>query len=280
MQSVESSHGTVSRTPRKIHLVLTVPIYNEEERVAECIRRLVPLTQTWNWSTTIVIAEDGSTDRTEQVLRSLQGEFPELIVVTDSVRRGRGLALRRTWANMEADIFAFTDADLPAGTGAVRDTIRAVTEGAQVATASRYAPGAVTMRPPLRSFVSRRYNQLVRVLFADNIQDHQCGIKAFSSTAVKLILAESTEDSWFWDTEALVIANRYRLSIREIPVAWTEIKYFRTSIRRLVSDIKLHGIGLIRLFIRSGSRTQIHSTDWIDFPKSSYSPTQPMDDTK
>lgn len=248
---------TPSNLPR---VALTVPIYNEEERVEESVRRLVALMGTWVYPSSLIIAEDGSTDRTRLLLQQLNQEFPEITVVSDSQKRGRGFALRRVWSAVDADIYAFTDADLPAGTGAVRSIIDAVAGGADVAIASRYAPGAETSRPPLRSFVSRVYNRIVRLLFSEQIHDHQCGIKAFSKVATQILLKESHEDSWFWDTEVVVVSTRRGFKVTEIPVRWVEIKYLRTPIRRLFADIWLHGTGVLKLFLRSKDSESLRAT--------------------
>jgi glycosyltransferase involved in cell wall biosynthesis len=235
-----------------IRLALTIPVYNEEERIASCVQTLDLATRNWGFDTTLIVAEDGSTDRTREVLQTLKTEFSRLVILSDQVRRGRGYALRRAWRDLDADVFAFTDADLPGGTEAILRTVLAAAHGADVATASRYAPGAITDRPVLRELVSRAYNGMVRQLFRENIYDHQCGIKAFGRESMPRIFDLTREDSWFWDTEALVVSARKGLKVAELPVHWTETRYNRTPIRRLFSDIFLHGSSLLRLFVNFG----------------------------
>ena len=247
---LDGHSGAAVRTQQS--LVLTVPAFNEEATIERCVRELVRLSLQWDYITTIIVAEDGSTDRTREILSRLQTEFPEIRVLVDREKRGRGFAIRRAWSGLVADIFAFTDADLPAGVEGLTRVVKSVGTGREIATGSRYAAGAVTVRPPLRSFVSRRYNGLLRVLFRETIRDHQCGVKAFAFTAVNAILPIAEEESWFWDTEALVLATRMGLNVVEVPVTWRETKYARTSLRRLAADVWLHGWGVLRLFIRSG----------------------------
>jgi glycosyltransferase AglD len=201
------------------------------------------------------IAEDGSTDGTPIIIQDLERENPQLLTATDPLRRGRGYALRQMWKRVDADIYAFTDADLPAGAHAVAEVIQAVRDGADVATGSRYKPGAQLNRPPLRSTVSRVYNWVVRNTFGDGIFDHQCGVKAFSRAALEILLPRCQEDSWFWDTEILVLAKEAGLQIAEIPVAWSELRYDRTQMRRLAKDVCLHAVGYVRLAGRVQRRT-------------------------
>ena len=78
-------------------------------------------------------------------------------------------------------------------------------------------------------------------------QDHQCGFKLLSRESKEKILHITKIDSWFWDTELLVVANALGFKILEIPVNWKEEKYKNTSLLRLVKDIYLHGTGIIKL---------------------------------
>ena len=57
-------------------------------------------------------------------------------------------------------------------------------------------------------------------------------------------------DSWFWDTEVIVLAKKMGLPIKEIPVDWVEKKGRRTPLKRLLRDVWLHGMGLLTLFYR------------------------------
>jgi glycosyltransferase involved in cell wall biosynthesis len=236
-----------SPQPADPELLVTIPVYNERGRIAETVTSLQHSLPTVGIPYRLSISEDGSTDGTPAVIEGLQRDYPELLTSSDPEKRGRGYALRTLWISVKADIYAFTDADLPAGTEALAQVIAAVRNGADVATGSRYAPGARLRRPPLRSFISRIYNWLIRTSFRDGIYDHQCGIKAFSRTAVETLLPLSKEDSWFWDTEVLVLAKNAGLRIEEVPVVWSERKYKLTSVRRLLSDVLLHGSGFVRL---------------------------------
>jgi hypothetical protein len=188
------------------------------------------------------------------LLRKLPDLFPEIIVQEWPHGLGRGKALRQLWTAQLADIYCFTDADLASGSEPLPTVVQDVVSGWDVVTGSRYSVGSKVHRPPLRFLVSRAYNWLVRFAFSDGLRDHQCGLKAFSSHAVDQLLDQTNEDSWFWDTEMLVLAHANGLRIKEVPVEWFETKTRRTRLGRLLRDILLHGGGLIRLKSRLGER--------------------------
>jgi glycosyltransferase involved in cell wall biosynthesis len=238
-------------------VLVTIPVCNEAAMLDASLHRLVRDLDASGISYRLSVAEDGSSDATPAVLQRLQAEFPSLLVSTSPHRRGRGWALRHMWSEIDADIYAFVDADLAAGPTALIDVVSAVQRGADVATGSRYCAGAIVRRPPLRDLVSRGYNWIVRRTFGDHIEDHQCGLKAFTRESMADLLTMSRENSWAWDTEVLVLAELAGMRVAEVPVEWTEYRVARTPIRRLLSDIYLHGASLLRL--KSGLHERLGS---------------------
>jgi len=228
-------------------VLVTIPVRNEALMLEGTCRQLMRGLEESGWKYRLSIAEDGSTDGTQDVIQRLQLEFPGLLVNTSPNRLGRGLALRQMWSEFDADVYAFVDADLATGPSALVRVIAEVRNGADVVTGSRYCEGALVRRPPLRQLVSRAYNWFVRVTFRESIRDHQCGLKAFSREAKNRLFAMSREDSWAWDTEVLVLAERSGMRVVEIPVEWAERRWTRTPIRRLLSDVYLHGTSILRL---------------------------------
>jgi len=234
-------------------IVVTLPVYNEAPSLERSVDQVYAVLASLPYRSTLSIAEDGSTDETPQVISQLSVKYPGLLIQNAPEKLGRGLALRRLWSRLDADAFIFVDADLAIENSGIVAVIDRLARGAEVVTGSRYTPSSRVVRPPLRQFVSMGYNWMVRFVFGGPIQDHQCGLKGFTRRAISEILPLTIEDSWFWDTEALVIAQRLGYAVEEVPVAWRERKNLRTGIRRLFADILLHGAGVIRLKSRVGT---------------------------
>lgn len=228
-------------------VVVTVPVHNEAPRILGTLKLLRDALDESGLEYSLAVAEDGSTDGTKEILAEAPHEVGRFISQSGATPLGRGRALRTLWGNLSADAYCFTDADLAAGTAAVLEAIRLVLSGEDVVTGSRYAHGATVNRPPLRLIASKSYNSLIRLWFRTGIRDHQCGLKVFSRHAVQVLLPVALEDSWFWDTQVLVMAKRLGVGVREIPVSWVEKKARQTSLGRLFSDVYLHGSGLLRL---------------------------------
>ena len=228
-------------------IVVTVPAYNESKNLRKCVESLLQESLRLDEDFRIVIAEDGSTDGTDIVAESLESMHPEVIHFHSSQKLGRGLALKRAWSRLDGDIYVFVDCDLATDMKYFPRLINAIREGNDLATGSRYIKGAEVNRPFLRDFTSKVYNMLIRMMYKDNVYDHQIGFKAFSKRLIKDELNNCKSDDWFWDTEIIIRSIHDKYKYVEFPVEWEEKKGRRTSMKRLLSDIMIHGRGMIRL---------------------------------
>jgi glycosyltransferase involved in cell wall biosynthesis len=233
-------------------VLVTLPVRDEASRLEASLFELKEALDGAGFRYRLSVAEDGSTDGTKAVLGKLPELIPGILIQEHATPLGRGKALRLLWSQVDADVYCFSDTDLAAGPGALVAAIRRVLDGEDIVVGSRYAPGADVHRPPIRDLVSKAYNGLLRFAFDETIRDHQCGLKVFSASAIRQLLPKSREDSWFWDTEMLVLAVHAGIPVCEMPVRWVEKKDRRTRLGRLANDIYLHGSGLMRLRSRLG----------------------------
>jgi glycosyltransferase AglD len=200
----------------------------------------------------LLIAEDGSTDNTFNVAKGLTNSYPNVKLIHNDSKLGRGRALRNAWRSTLADVYVFMDADLATDLRFLPQLVsRMQSEGLDFVTGSRYSPGARLRRPMLRKMFSLAYNGIVQTLFHTGISDHQCGFKAFSRRAVMTVLPLTRENGWAWDTEIIVYLKSLGWKIAEMPVSWKEMKSERTPIRRLIDDIWEQGFALVRILVRS-----------------------------
>jgi hypothetical protein len=88
------------------------------------------------------------------------------------------------------------------------------------------------------------YNLMVKAVLFTRFSDAQCGFKAISREAVKQIVPQIEDQSWFFDTELLVLAEKQGYRIKDIPVVWIEDDDSRVKILSTAwDDIK----GVLRL---------------------------------
>ena len=229
-------------------LLLVVPVYNEENIIENKLGRLYEYLTSIGVCFSLVIVVDFSGDKSVDICKTFARTHSNVNLIVHEKKLGRGLAVREAWEKFTGDYYAFIDADLSTGLQIIKIAVeRMELEDIDIITASRYLDGASARRPPLRKKVSKLYNLGLRLIFKEKIQDHQCGFKLLSRESKEKILHSTKIDSWFWDTELLVIASAVGLKILEVPVNWKEEKYKNTQLTRLVKDIYLHGTGIIKL---------------------------------
>ena len=100
------------------------------------------------------------------------------------------------------------------------------------------------VRGPKRELISRGYNLLLRGTLAARFSDAQCGFKAIRAEVATQLLPMVEDTGWFFDTELLVLAERAKLRIHEVPVDWVDDADSRVDIiPTAIADLK----GIVRL---------------------------------
>jgi putative flippase GtrA len=231
---------------------LVVPVFNEAHVLQESIWRLhrylsAHLPVEWR----ITIVDNGSTDGTLDVAEGLAASLPDVGVVHLD-RKGRGSALRAAWSASPARVLAYLDVDLSTDLAGLAPLIAPLLSGhSDLAIGTRLTRTSRVVRASKREFISRSYNGIVRTVLSTSFTDAQCGFKAITAPAAKRLLPLVQDDSWFFDTELLVLAERCGLRIHEVPVDWTEDPDSRVDIVQTAKD-DLRGIW--RLFTDLGRR--------------------------
>jgi glycosyltransferase involved in cell wall biosynthesis len=237
---------------------LVIPVLNEAHVLENSIKTVASflganLPQYWQ----IVIVDNGSTDGTREVAERICDSMPRVRFV-HLQQRGRGRALRHAWLQSKADIVCYMDVDLSTKLEHIPELIDAIArDGYDLATGSRLMRESKTTRSLKREIISRFYNLLVKGVLWTRFSDAQCGFKAVSRRAVDAIVPEISDQSWFFDTELLVLAEKQGYRIKDIPVVWVEdddsrVKIFQTG----WDDIK----GVMRL------RRQLWSRRLVGLP--------------
>jgi putative flippase GtrA len=239
----EREHESSARPTATVDVV--IPVHNEERSLPGCVRVLHDyLTERFPFEWTITVVDNASTDATHQVASELAGTVDGLRVLHLD-RKGRGLALRTAWGFSDADIVVYMDVDLSTGLDALLPLVAPLSNGhSDVSIGSRLAPGARTVRGPKREVISRCYNSLVRLSHGSRFSDAQCGFKAARTEVIRPLLPHIEDDSWFFDTELLLLAEHNGLRVQEVPVDWVEDTDTRVHVARTaLDDIR----GLVRV---------------------------------
>jgi hypothetical protein len=242
--------GSPVEWPSQVALSLIIPAYNEGMRLEAGIARLQAAVDAGAIdaeTTEFVVVDDGSTDDTTALARALFSSFPHVQHVRLAENRGKGGAVRAGVAVATAPLLIFADADMAIDPTQTPEFLHALRR-ASVAIGSRSASGASVDRPSLRrSLMNRSFNRLVNVLTRVNLDDTQCGFKAFRAPAAKLLFHCSVTERFAFDVEVLSLARRLGLTIAQVPVRWLRVKGSQirpwTDARSMAGDVVKAGRG-------------------------------------
>ncbi len=215
--------GAAPRAGTAPQVEIVVPVRNEERDLGPGIRRLVAyLRESFPPTARVTVADNGSTDGTWAVARSLADTFREVRAVHLDLP-GRGRALHAIWSASDAGVLAYMDVDLSTDLNALLPLVAPLLSGhSDVAIGSRLARGSRVVRGAKRELISRSYNLLLRTALGVRFSDAQCGFKAIRASSARALLPLVSDTSWFFDTELLVLAERAGLRIHEVPVDWID----------------------------------------------------------
>ncbi len=219
------------------------PAHNEAEKIEEAVLRTAEEAKKLRLDFEIIIAEDGSTDGTDEIASRLAETYDFVKHLHSDERLGRGEALRRALKESRGDVVIYMDADLSTDISHLKDLVDNIKDY-DIVIGSRLLRESDAKRPLSREIPSRVYNFLVRFLLKSNIRDHQCGFKALKRNAAEDLFFKVKDNHWFFDTELLILAQRKGYRIKEIPVRWrheenSKVKLLKDSFYMLKNIIRL-----------------------------------------
>lgn len=225
-----------SRLGQTASLSIIIPAYNEEVRLPALLEKLPveagkAAADAGMTLHEVLAVDDGSTDRTRQLLRAAAVENERLHPVFPYDRnRGKGAAFAAGALEADGDYVLLADVDLSTPLGELGKLTAALEAGADVAIGSRAVAGAVVERGPLhRKVTGNAFNGAVRLLTGLRVRDTQNGFKLFPTEAVKRYAAQQTCPGFAFDVELLMRADREGLRIAEVPIVYTHD--LRSSVR-------------------------------------------------
>lgn len=158
-------------------LSFIIPVFNEQEAIAETLHTAAAVLVGLNEPFEIVVVDDGSTDRTPEILRGMH--ISQMAVVTHPENRGYGSSLKTGIRRSHGDIIGMADAD---GTYPLQEfpaMLRLFRErGADMVVGARVKKGAQIpwVRRPAKAIVS----VLANFLTDSKIPDVNSGLRVFT----------------------------------------------------------------------------------------------------
>jgi glycosyltransferase involved in cell wall biosynthesis len=229
-------------------LSIVIPAYNESARIEQTLGRVMECVERQGWDAEVLVVDDGSTDRTVEIVRGWMERTPRLHLIQNEGNRGKGYSVRNGLLQATGEVAMFTDADLSAPMEEAERLLAAIRDGADVAIGSRWMDRTrQTIHQPLyRRFFGRCFNGVTRTVMGLPFKDTQCGFKAFRRAAAQVIFRLQRIERWGFDPEILFIARKLGYKIREVPVTWghderSRMSYLKDGMKMLEEMAAIRG---------------------------------------
>lgn len=225
---------------RGLRYSIVIPAYNEQARIGLTLKTVLGCVRARNWDAEVIVVNDGSRDRTSQIVEEFAASYPELRLIQNGQNRGKGYSVRNGVLQANGQIILFTDADLSAPIEEAERLFAAIDAGVDIAIGSRWLDrGRQTVHQPLyRQFFGRCFNAVTRMIMGLPFADTQCGFKAFRRDVARVIFRLQRIERWGFDPELLFIALHRGYTVREVAVTWghderSRISYLKDGSRML-----------------------------------------------
>ncbi|WP_425256815.1 glycosyltransferase family 2 protein [Rubrivivax sp. RP6-9] len=197
--------------PTDLELTILMPCLNEALTLPACIGKALGFLQRHGVSGEVLIADNGSTDGSQALARSLGAR------VVDVPRRGYGAALIAGIDAARGRYVIMGDSDDSYDFTALMPYVEALRRGEQLVMGNRFAGGiAPGAMPPLHRYLGNPVLSFIgRLFFQTPIRDFHCGLRGFDRDAVRALglRCEGME----FASEMVVKASLQKLRIAEVP---------------------------------------------------------------
>jgi dolichyl-phosphate beta-glucosyltransferase len=217
-----STDRRLKNDERRFAYSIIIPAYNESARIAGTLEKVLAYAARQEWDAEVIVVNDSSRDNTADIVRSYAAKNPQLRMLENPGNRGKGYSVRNGMLHAQGEILLFSDADLSSPIEEADKLFAAIAQGADIAIGSRWLRTELqTQRQPLhRQIFGRIFNMLLRLTLGLDFKDTQCGFKAFTRRAARIIFPQQQIERWGFDPELLFLARRFRFKVVEVPVKW------------------------------------------------------------
>ncbi len=201
-------------------LTFLIPIYNESATVEEIVSRV----QASGLADEIVLVDDGSTDGTDELLRAIQANQPQIKLISHPTNQGKGAAIRSGIAQVTSDLVLIQDADLEYDPREVSRLLEPILEDrADVVYGSRFLGGPRRTTMFWHMVANKMLTLMTNVMYNSILSDMETGYKLFKREWLEQIQIRS--DRFDFEPEITAKLLKRRARIFEVPISFNPREY-------------------------------------------------------
>ena len=194
-----------------------VPVYNEEKTLAKVVRKLEKLKLPI--SKEIIIINDGSKDKTREILKDLSKKFKKLKVIDYTLNRGKGFAIRKGIEKSKGEIILIQYADLEYDLENIKLLLKEILEkNEKVVYGSRFMKK--NNRGKIAFYLGNKFlSMMTSALYLQRVTDMETCYKMFRREVIENISLKSDRFEIEPEITAKIIREGYK--IKEVPINYS-----------------------------------------------------------
>ena len=176
-------------------IIVLLPAYNEEESLPQLMAKLKTTLSEFGEQYKIVVCNDGSTDKTQEILEKYIHELP-LEIIRHKINRGLGESSRDLFEfaaeiSGPGDVLVRLDCDDTHEPEFIPAIVKKVRSGFDVVIASRFLPGGGQLGVSgYRAFISRSANLFMKIFFPiPGLREYSCGFRGYRAEKIQEAIA-------------------------------------------------------------------------------------------
>lgn len=166
-------------------LSIVIPLYNEDESLPELCDWITRVCEEHGYTFEIILVDDGSTDRSWQVIEELRAADPRIKGIKFQRNYGKSAALNEGFKAVQGDVVVTMDADLQDSPDEIPELRRLIAEeGYDLISGWKKKRYDNTLT---KNIPSKFFNAVTRKVSRIHLHDFNCGLKAYRKKVIKSI---------------------------------------------------------------------------------------------
>lgn len=235
----------------QLYLSILIPVYNEENKIRNSLQKIINYLNGKDLSYEIVIVNDGSTDRSIEIVRNFfkESNNPPHTILYFEKNRGKGFAIKQGMLASRGEYVLFLDADLSGSIEEIDKFLPFFESDYDVLIGLRKLREVSASKKTLfgRGVLGAGFLLIGKLFLNLKVWDITCGFKCYKKHTVKPIFSKQLIDGWAFDAENLFLAKKQGFKVKTIPIHWTH--YDGDSKVKIARDVLRSGWELLKIRI-------------------------------
>ncbi len=217
-----------------LELSVVVPIYNEEEAVAELVRRTTGVLRAAGMASELILVDDGSTDASVERIRALMDGHPEIRLIRLRRNGGQTVAMGVGFQAARGRVVVSMDGDLQNDPDDIPRLVAMIDEGYDVVCGWRKNRHDKLWT---RKVPSRVANWLIARLTGIPVHDNGCSLKAYRKTVLERVRLYAEQHRFIPARAGMVGARIGEIVVTHHPRVYGHSKYGLSRIWKVFLDL-------------------------------------------